>query len=118
MSHKFFGVMLLLFVGAANAQTPSEFEKRYGKPVVAYQVSESIWMTPEYTTDGQVCIMRLHPQRFSAKANYISPNLPFPELTKVLNQLVPLKTRGAKKEPFDTALLVGTLSGGSTRMRT
>lgn len=101
MGHKLAIAILLMSVSSAMGQTPLEFEKKYGKPVIAYQVSESIWMTPEYTTDGQICLMRLHPQRFSPNANYISPNLPFQELKRVLNQLVPLQNRGAKKEPFE-----------------
>ena len=100
--HRKLAVAVLLCVSAASGQTRSDFESKYGKPVVAYQVSEHIWMTPEYTTDGQVCMMRLHPRRFSANVGYISPDLPFQELNGVLNQLVPIHTRGTKKEPFDT----------------
>jgi hypothetical protein len=108
MAHKLAVAIILLCVSSAVAQTPSEFETKYGKPVVVYQVSEHIWMTPEYTTDGQVCMMRLHPRRFAPNVNYITPNLPFEELKRVLNHLVPLHTRGAKKEPFDT----GAAGGG------
>ena len=109
MGHKLAIVILLVCVSSASGQKPSEFEAKYGKPVVAYQVSESIWMTPEYTADGKVCMMRLHPRRFSPNVNHISPSLPFPELKRVLNELVPLKTRGAKKEPFDTGATGGRM---------
>lgn len=108
MGHKLAVAILLLCISSAIGQTPSEFEKKYGKPVISYPVSENILMTPEYTTDGQVCMMRLHPRPFAPNANYISPRLPFKELTRVLNQLIPLRTRGAKKEPFDT----GAAGGG------
>jgi hypothetical protein len=109
MGHKLAVAILLLYVSSASGQTPSEFEAKYGKPVVAYQVSESIWMTPEYIGDGQVCMMRLHPRRFAPNRNYVSPNLPFQELKRVLNELVPLKTRGAKKEPFETGATGGRM---------
>lgn len=113
IGHKKLAVILgLLYVSSAIAQTPSDFEKKYGKPVAAYQVSEHIWMTPEYTSDGQVCIMRLFPRRFSPNTNYLSPNLPFEEMKRVLNELVPLQTRGAKKAPFNT----GATGGGAAWM--
>lgn len=102
MNRKVAVVILLLSVSSVIGQTPSELEKKYGKPITVYLVSESIWMTPEYTTDGQLCMMRLHPQRFGPDTNNISPTLPFQELTRVLNQLVPPRTRGAKTEPFNT----------------
>ena len=108
MGHKLAIVILLVCVSSASGQTPSEFETKYGKPVVSYHVSEHIWMTPEYTTDGRVCMMRFHPRRFSPNVNYISPSLPFEELKRGLNQLVPPHTRGAKKEPFHT----GAAGGG------
>jgi hypothetical protein len=108
MRHKICVGLLLLFVSSVIGQTASEFETKYGKPVIAYQVSENIWMTPEYTAGGQVCMMRLHPRRFSSTTNYVSAHLPFQELKTVLNELVPLKTRGKKKEPFDT----GAAGGG------
>lgn len=109
MSHKLVIAILLLSVSAAIGQTPSEFEKKYGKPVISYLVSEHILMTPEYTTEGQVCIMLLHSRPFAPNTNYLSPTLPFQELTSVLNQLIPPRTRGAKKEPFET----GAAGGGA-----
>ena len=107
-SQKLLFVIILLCVCSAVAQTPLDLQKKYGQPVISYIVSEHILMTPEYTTDGQVCMMRLHPRHYAANVNYVSANLPFHELTRVLNDLVPLRTRGAKKEPFDT----GATGGG------
>jgi hypothetical protein len=99
MGHKLVIAVLLLSVTSAIGQTKLDLEKKYGKPVISYVVSEHIVMTPEYTADGQVCIMRLHPRHYATNINYISANLPFPELTRVLNELVPPRTRGTKKEP-------------------
>jgi len=109
MRHNLAVAVLFLCVSSAIGQTPSELEKKYGKPVVSYVVSERILMTPEYTPDGQVCMMRLHPRHFAPNASYISPKLPFEELQQVLNQLIPLHIRGAKKEPFNT----GATGGGA-----
>ena len=108
MNPKLAIAILLLSVSSVVGQTRSELEKKYGVPIAVYLVSESIWMTPEYTSDGQVCMMKLHPRRFAPNSNKISPSLPFEELTKVLNQLVPPRTRGTKIEPFNT----GAAGGG------
>ena len=108
MGHKLVIALLLLSVSSAVAQTPLDLQKKYGKPIVSYVVSESILMTPEYTPDGQVCMMRLHPRHYAPNVNYVSASLPFRELTKVLNELVLLRTRGAKKKPFD----MGATGGG------
>jgi hypothetical protein len=108
MGYKLVIAILLLCVNSAIAQTPLDLQKKYGKPIISYIVSEHILMTPEYTTDGQVCMMRLHPRHYAPNVNYVSANLPFQELTRVLKELVPLRTRGAKKDPFDT----GAAGGG------
>ena len=54
MRIKLSAVIFLLCVSPAAGQTVSEIEGKYGKPVNAYSVSEHIWMTPDYTADGQV----------------------------------------------------------------
>jgi hypothetical protein len=93
-------IIFMLYANSAFGQTASDIEMKYGKPVMAYAVSEHIWMTPEYAVDGQVCQMRLYPRRIAVDTNYFSRSLPFEELKGVLNQLVPLNTRGTKKESF------------------
>jgi len=57
-------------------------------------------MTPEYAADGQFCRMRFYPKRISRNTNYGAHDLPFNELRGVLNELVPLETRGTKKQSF------------------
>lgn len=54
MGHKLVIAMLLPAVTSAIGQTNLDLEKKYGKPVMSYIVSEHIVMTPEYTADGQV----------------------------------------------------------------
>ena len=108
MHNKLAIAVVFLCVSAASGQTRSEFEKKYGKTAVPYEVSEHILMTPEYTTDGRVCMVRLHPIPVAPNTNGVSPKLPFEELKRVLNQLIPPRSRGAKKEPFD----MGATGGG------
>jgi hypothetical protein len=95
------------------AQTASEVEKSYGKPVSVdsavsvYAVSEHIWMTPDYAADGQVCRMRFYPRRLGRKADHVGSELLFPELVQVLNQMVPLHLRGSKRDGFGKTSLGG-----------
>ena len=93
-------IFVLLAGDYISAQTATDIQEKYGKPVAVYSVSEHIWMTPEYGSDGQVCSMRLYPKRISANTNYGGHDLPFNELRDVLNALVQVETRGAKKESF------------------
>jgi hypothetical protein len=95
-------------------QTAADLNAKYGEPVRAYIVGEHIWMTPDYTTDGQVCQMRLYPMRVGAAGhNYLSHRFSFQELQAVLNEIVPPKTRGAKKESF-----AQTATGGGSAWTT
>ena len=105
--------ILILYVNPAFGQTASDIEIKYGKPINVYSVSENIWMTPEYTADGQVCEMRLYPKRIAPGTNYLSRQLLFAELKGVLNQLAPPNTRGPKKESFGI-----TVTGGGAAWTT
>jgi len=111
LGHQLVIAILLLSVSSAIAQTPLDLQKKYGKPIVSYVVSEHILMTPEYSTDGQVCMMRLHPRHYASNINYVSANLPFQELTRVLNELVPLRTRGEKRNRLTRAQRVEEWNG-------
>ena len=96
-------LLLLILVVASvpvASQTLSEIEKKYGKPTLAYSVSENIWMTPDFAADGQVCRMRFHPKRFDRKAIKLGGHLVFSELKSVLNQIVPPFLRGERKASF------------------
>lgn len=94
-------VVLLSFVFASTTfgQTAKQIKEKYGQPIEAYSVSERIWMTPEFTAEGQVCAMRLYPKRISAMTNFLYDKMNDWELKEVLNQLAPLETRG-KPTPF------------------
>lgn len=93
-------LFILIASETIHAQTAAEIQSKYGKPVDVYSVSEHIWMTPEYASDGQVCSIRLYPKRISDNTNYGAHDLPFKELRDVLNALVRPETRGPKKESF------------------
>jgi len=100
-------VILGCWVIPTFGQTVSEVERRYGKPVSVYSVSEHIWMTPDYSADGQICRMRLYPRRLGEKTDYLISQLLFPELNEVLNEIVPPHLRGSKKDGFGLTSLGG-----------
>ena len=100
-------IVFVLSVVPTFGQTASELERRYGKPVSVYSVSEHIWMAPDYAADGQVCRMRLFPRRLGKERDYLGSELLFPELNEVLNQIVPLHSRGLKKGAFGQTSLGG-----------
>ena len=100
-------VIFGLTVVPTFAQTVSEVERRYGKSVSVYPVSEHIWMTPDYSAEGQVCRMRLYPRRLGPKMDYLGVQLLFPELNQVLNEIVPPRLRGSKEDGFGQTSLGG-----------
>ena len=114
MRCKLVAAIFILYANSAFGQTASDIEAKYGKPVNnAYSVSEHVWMTPEYTVDGQVCRMRLYPKGIPPNPNHEFIALPFEVVKNTLNQLVPLKARGAKQRTFD---IFETLGGGTAKV--
>ena len=113
MKTKFAVLILLLSVPRAFGQTASEIESRFGQPLRVYSITEHIWMTADYTSDGQVCQMKLFPRRVGPETDYLSNQLPFEELKSILNRLVPPATRGTKGESFGL-----TDTGGGTAWST
>jgi hypothetical protein len=93
-------VMTVFSVASAFGQNRTEIEAKFGQPVNAYKVSERIWMSPEYASDGQVCRMTFYPRRFSFTTNYLIHQLPFDEFRSAIDVIVPVAIRGAQKEPF------------------
>lgn len=99
--------------GLALGQSAIDLDARYGKPTSVYSVSEHIWMNAQLGSDGQVCQVRLFPKRVSDDTNYLSQKLPLDELIDVLNALVPIDQRGAKRESFGA-----TATGGPSAWTT
>ena len=90
-------VMTVFNVVSAFGQSRAEIEAKFGQPVNTYSVGGSIWMSPEYASDGQVCRMILYPRRFSSD---LVNQLLFDEFRSVIDAVVPVAIRGAQKEPF------------------
>jgi hypothetical protein len=99
-----FAALFILFIQTVEGQTIADIQakyKKYNNSQNAYSISEHIWMTPEYATDGEVCRMKFFPKRDLFK------DLPFDEFMNVLDSIVPLEKRGGKKDSF-----VGGATGG------
>ena len=93
-------VVTVFSVVSAFGQTRMEIEAQFGEPVNSYSVSERVWMSPEYASDGQVCRMTFYPRRFSSTTTYLINELSFDEFRSVIDIVVPIAIRGAQKEPF------------------
>ena len=101
MQIKIVGFMfLVLAFSSVRAQNLSEIEKKFGTPVKSYSVSENIWMSPEFTDDGQLCMARLYPKKIDATMNYLDSILSLEEVKQVFDNLAPVSVRGQKKEDF------------------
>jgi hypothetical protein len=105
-------VLTVFSVVSVFGQSRAEIEAKFGQPVNAFVVSEKVWMSPEYASDGQVCRMTFYPRRFSSTTNYLTTQLPFDEFRRVIDVIVPVAVRGAQKEPFGNGLWNG---GGGAR---
>ena len=102
--------LLLLCATSTFGQTEQDLEERYGKPIKVYQVSNSVCMIPEYADDGQVRAMTLYyiPVSVDGDRNgviRIRP-LPWSELEKVLDNLVPNSERGKFRDAHDSTVPV------------
>jgi hypothetical protein len=93
-------LMTVFGVVSAFGQTQTQIEAKFGQPVNSYEVSERIWMSPAYASDGQVCRMTFYPRRFSSTTTYLINQLSFDEFRSVIDAVVPVAIRGAQKEPF------------------
>ena len=94
------------------AQTLSEIETKFGAPVKSYSVSENIWMSPEFTDDGQLCMARLYPKKIDATTDFIDSTLSLWEVKDVFDELAPVTVRGKKKEDFGTTFTGGMAFSG------
>lgn len=93
-------LVVLFHTHISFGQTAADVEMRYGKPETVYSVSEHLWMTPAYAADGQVCLMRFYPKSIAPRVNYLNDWLDMDEVLMIINELIPLKARGSRKDSF------------------
>ena len=99
--------ILVLGCTCVGAQTLLDIETKYAKQVDVYSISERLWMTPSYDSQGQVCMMRVYPKAVSKNANYLDSSLDMDETLRFINELFPVYTRGRRGEGFGLSSLGG-----------
>ncbi|HYX29558.1 MAG TPA: hypothetical protein VE863_13410 [Pyrinomonadaceae bacterium] len=102
--------ILVLSYTFALGQTAKDLETSYGHRENVYSVSEHLWMTPSYGADGEVCMMRVYPKLVDSGTNYPDAKFETEEALKFINRLVPVSTRGARKDGFGMSMLGGGIS--------
>ena len=102
--------VLMLGCTGGYAQSSYDIEARYGKGGDVYSVSERLWMTPTYDSQGQVCRMRVYPKTVSQNVNYLDSNLDINESLTFINELFPVSTRGRRSKGFGLSDLGGGIA--------
>lgn len=101
----FFLVLCWATLNTSFGQTATETEKYYNEATFAVSFNEHFKMAPEFTDYGQYCRVKLFP--ILGNINYAHGKLLFDDFRSVVDQIVPLKERGAKSEPFDKLWTIG-----------
>jgi hypothetical protein len=103
-------ILICIFVlsySSVAGQTVKDIEAKYGQRENVYSVSEHLWMTPAYSADNQLCMIRLYPKLVSRDTNYLDAKLDLDEVLKFIDQVVPIDTRGSRKVGFGLSDLGG-----------
>lgn len=103
MKLKVLFILVISTVSFVHGQTVKDFENKYGRPINAYSLSDFIWVTPSFARDGTLCQMLVYPKRFGNGATNLFDELPSGELQISLDKLVPVSSRGKRKDPFVSA---------------
>jgi len=104
MKLKFFPVALfgLFAVLSATAQTSSDLQAKYGKPLEAYEVRPNILLAVEYTTDGQILEAVIEPRHTEKQPENNSysvtafSSLSSEVVAEILDELIPSVERGKR----------------------
>lgn len=102
----------LIAVAAAASPTSVDLHARYGKPdVERFAVRPDVTLTVEYGEDGQACAMRIEPRDAPDHNALDDPLAQIAVLADVLNEVVPLATRGKQ---IDTGERISGQCNGAT----
>lgn len=90
-----------------NAQDSRQIKQTYRKQENVYLIGSRLWMTPTYSKNGQVCLMRVYPRAISGNSNYLDPYLDISETLSFINRLFPVNTRGRRGDDFGISNIGG-----------
>ena len=108
-----FGILCIGLLLCIPANSQSSRFSNY-KSVEAYEVRPGILMMPRYSKDGQVCEIGLQKQLYLPDDIFYDPTLNRAEINRIVDELVPLPTRGKKSDGKDMIIQ----SGGGMSMNT
>jgi len=92
-------LLIALFVCiSANAQSREELRNKYGSPVSeTFSPRPGVFLTVSYADTGEVCEMIIHPQQLTSAVDYpITKTMQSQELTKIIDEMIPVKQRGKR----------------------
>ncbi len=102
--------LILLNGLSADAQTVSDLETKYGKPLQIYEVLPGVMATVKFNDNGQVREMRVERYNATEKMIYLDTTFPDDLLEKVVDELAPPAKRGAKSERSGDTVFMGGIA--------
>jgi len=96
------GCLLVVAVSVAVAQTPEDLRRRYGDPEVErFKARPGIGLTVEYGSDRLACQILIQPPEHILSSQEQEARFMASEtVTDILDEVVPLATRGKKNYEF------------------
>jgi len=91
----FFGGLCLAAAPAVQAPSSSQFRKLYGEPTMErFAAGSGISLTAEYGSDRLACQLLIEPAQLLIEFKDQGPLMSSPAVSQILEQVVPLGTRG------------------------
>ena len=88
------------------AQTATEIESKYGKPIQMYEVRPGVFMNVKFDANGQASEIRVERHNMTDSISYLDTTFPADLLKEVIDELVPLAKRGARINESSAFMLV------------
>jgi hypothetical protein len=85
---------------SATAQTASDLAAKYGAAHSSYELRPGIFITVKFVGDGRVCEMSLEKRHLQSSGAVLVDEtlMSQDEITPIIEELVPVKTRGKETE--------------------
>ena len=100
-------IVILICCNSSLAQTVKEFQARYGKPIEVYEIRPGILIYPKFDAEGRLVEARIQRAIATESTIYLDSEIPNDQLTKILNELVPVDRRGKRTDLFGSISIAG-----------